>query len=203
MECIQGKRFLQIEPSVLDDWIGHYQKLLVDIGTGDGRFVRAFARAHPEYFAVGLDTCRENLQANTRLRIPNMIYLIGPAKALPTELYGRATILTINFPWGSLLRELLDGDPALLSGLSSTAHEGALLEIRVNADALLHKMGSSVEQWSQKIQDALTHHGFGIRSSEWLGPDELGTLESTWAKRLAFGRDRRALYIVAERIGKL
>ena len=136
MESIQGKQSLYIDPVVLANWLADYDNVLIDIGTGDGRFVKTFAEAHPEYFVIGIDTCRENLQVNSRSKLPNVRYLICPARSLPAELYARAEIITINFPWGSLLSDLLDKDPALLFGLAAIAKPGTVLEVRVNADAL-------------------------------------------------------------------
>jgi hypothetical protein len=199
MESIQGKQSLYIEPAILVNRLADYDNLLVDIGTGDGRFVKAFAEAHPEYFAIGIDTCRENLHVNSRGKLQNVLYLICPARSLPSELYGKARIITVNFPWGSLLSDLLDKDPALLFGLAAIAKSGALLELRVNADAL-RECGLSLDEGSKQIQSALTLSGYEIRSSVLLGPRELRLCETTWAKRLAFGRDPHALYIVAERI---
>jgi 16S rRNA (adenine(1408)-N(1))-methyltransferase len=198
MESIQGKQSLYLEPALFVNWLTVYEKVLVDIGTGDGRFVKTFAEAHPEYLAIGIDTCRENLYVNSRGKLPNALYLIYPARSLPAELYGRASIITINFPWGSLLSGLLDEDPALLFGLAAIAKPGAILELRVNADALQER-GLLIDQDHQRIQSALTISGYKIHLSNLLGARELRLCQTTWAKRLAFGRDPRALYIVAER----
>jgi 16S rRNA (adenine(1408)-N(1))-methyltransferase len=199
MESIQGKQSLYLEPALFVDRLAVYENVLVDIGTGDGRFVKTFAEAHPDFLAIGIDTCRENLSVNSRGKLPNALYLICPARSLPAELYGRASIITINFPWGSLLSGLLDEDPALLSGLAAIAKPDAVLELRVNADALLER-GLSIDQGHKRIQRALAISGFKIRLSNLLGPRELRLCQTTWAKRLAFGRDPRALNIAAERI---
>jgi hypothetical protein len=105
----------------------------------------------------------------------------------------------INFPWGSLLGDLLGKDPALLFGLAAIAKMGTVLEIRVNADAL-QEYGLSLDEGSKQIQSALMLAGYEIRASVMLGPRELRLCQTSWAKRLAFGRDPHAFYIVAERI---
>src|SRR6266508_632898 len=186
MESIQGKQSLHIEPAFLTNWLAGYDNGLVDIGTGDGLFVKTFAEAHPEYFAIGIDTCRENLYANSRCKSPNALYFICNARSLPSELYGRANIITINLPWGSLLGDLLAKDPSLLSSLAAIAEPGATLEVRVNADAL-QECGFSLDEGSNHIQTALTQYGYEVHSSGLLGPLELRACQTTWAKRLAFG----------------
>jgi len=199
MESIQGKQSLHIEPAVLTSRLAGYQNILVDIGTGDGRFIKSFAETHPDYFAVGIDTCRENLHVNSHLRLPNALYLICAGRALPTELYGRTTLITINFPWGSLLGGLLEHERSLLLSLSAIAQPGAVLEVRINADAL-QEFGWSLDNGSTQIQDALMQFDYKIHSSVLLGPHELRACKTTWAKRLAFGHNPRALCISAEKI---
>src|SRR3954463_1228305 len=110
MESIQGKHALRIGASALLGRLAGYQEVLLDVGAGDGRLVRQMAAACPARFAIGVDTCRENLRANSRATPPNALYLIADARALPSALDQTATHLTINFPWGSLLSGLLAGD---------------------------------------------------------------------------------------------
>jgi hypothetical protein len=43
-----------------------------------------------------------------------------------------ASKVTINFPWGSLLTGLVDGEPMLLEGLLDITRAGAALEVRLN-----------------------------------------------------------------------
>jgi len=198
MESIQGKQSRHFEPALLADRLAGYDSLLVDIGTGDGRFVKDFAETHPESFAIGIDTCRENLYAVSRRRRPNALFLICPAGALPGELFGRASMITINFPWGSLLRGLLEPDPALFSGLAAVARLGTRLELRVNSGGL-QESGLTLEAACGQIASALTHSGYEVCSSSLLGSRELRACGTTWAKRLAFGRDPHALQICARR----
>ena len=65
-----------------------------------------------------------------RLALPNALYVVANAQALPCEMHELASHVTINFPWGSLLSGLLTGDPALLDSLIAIARQGALLDVR-------------------------------------------------------------------------
>ena len=38
-----------------------YQGVLIDIGTGDGRYVQHTAQLGAEQYVIGIDACRENL----------------------------------------------------------------------------------------------------------------------------------------------
>ena len=43
-----------------------YNHISLDLGTGDGRYVRTLAERHPERFSIGVDACRENLREHSR-----------------------------------------------------------------------------------------------------------------------------------------
>ncbi len=144
MEGIQGKRAVAIDAAALAARMAGYRAILIDIGTGDGRWVRHVARTHPDWFAIGVDACREGLRAASRAAPPNALYVIANALALPRELGGLATAITVNFPWGSLLAGLLEGEFALLDGLRGVARPNATLEVRLNGGALA-AAGCSVE----------------------------------------------------------
>ena len=199
MEMLRGKTSLAIDAAALAARQTGYPHTLIDIGTGDGRFVRALAEQQPNWFVIGIDACRENLRVRSRAGLPNVLYLIANARALPAELGGLADRLTINFPWGSLLSGLLDGDPGLLGGLSSVARPGAGLEIRLNGEAFA-EAGADLESGAAAIDAVLAGNGFRVRARRMLGPAELKAFPSTWARRLAFGRDPRALALTATRI---
>lgn len=194
METIEGKHAREIDAPELARRLAGYTHVLVDLGTGDGRFVRAIAASCPTTFAIGIDACRENLRERSRTAPRNALYVIANALALPHEIDGLATHLTINFPWGSLLAGLLAGDPALVERLAALARPGALLEVRLNAGALADA-GWPLEDGGQRVRQALHAEGFSVRRPVILGSRELRACPTTWARRLAFGRDPRALYL--------
>jgi 16S rRNA (adenine(1408)-N(1))-methyltransferase len=194
MESIQGKRALWMDTPALLGRLAGYQEVLLDIGAGDGRFVRQMAAECPARFAIGVDACRENLRTHSRAAPANALYLIADARALPCALDQRATHVTINFPWGSLLSGLLAGEAVLLERLAAVVQPGALLELRLNAGALA-EAGWDLADGGEHIRQALHAAGFQVRSAIVLGPQELRACPTTWARRLAYGRDPRGLYL--------
>ncbi len=90
----------------------------------------------PTDFIIGVDSCRENLHEHSRAKLSNMLFVIASAQNLPCELNGLVSHITINFPWGSLLQSLLDGDSRLMRGLESIASSPTSLDIRLNGGAL-------------------------------------------------------------------
>jgi 16S rRNA (adenine(1408)-N(1))-methyltransferase len=194
MESIQGKRAVQIDAPTLLSRLADYREVLLDLGAGDGRFVRQMAAECSARFAIGVDACRENLRANSRTAPGNALYLIGDARAIPCALDQQATHITINFPWGSLLGGLLAGEAALLERIAAVARPRALLELRLNAGALT-EAGWEPADGSEQIRQALHTAGFCMRPALLLGPQELRACPTTWARRLACGRDPRGVYV--------
>ena len=196
MECVRGKTSAEIDMDRLARGAAGYDDVLIDVGTGDGRYVLHVARTSPNWFALGVDACRENLRKASRNAPPNAMYVIANALALPRELGGMASRVTINFPWGTLLRGLLDGEPMLLEGLLAIARPGAALEIRLNAGAL-RDAGYTLESGGARVGRALREGGFDVGDLVGLDARELRRCQTTWAKRLAYGRDPRAVFLRA------
>jgi hypothetical protein len=198
MEIMRGKYTSFIDASALAERLNGYDTVHIDIGTGDGRFVQHLARTCPNYFVIGIDACRENLQEVSRRAPHNALFVIANAQTLPAELHGLAAHIAINFPWGSLLEGLLIEDPSLLAGLVAIAHPNAELDIRLNGGALA-EAGWSLEEGAEQVRKVLSANGFNVRPPITLSARELRSYPTTWAKRLAYGRDPRAIYLRARK----
>jgi 16S rRNA (adenine(1408)-N(1))-methyltransferase len=194
MEILRGKSASFIDTPALAELLVRYDSAHLDIGTGDGRFVLHTAQKNPRRFVIGLDACRENLRDASRRAPDNALFVIANACAMPAELRGVASNITINFPWGSLLTGLLDADPALLSGLMSVALPSTTVDVRLNAGALA-EAGWPLETGAAHIHEVLVAHGLRMKRPVALHAPDLREYPTTWAKRLAFGRDPRALHL--------
>lgn len=194
METIRGKVSLDLDLTDFYARLANYNRIMLDLGTGDGKFAFCHADKFPNHFVIGVDSCRENLHEHSRAKLPNLLYVIASAQALPHELHGLVSHITINFPWGSLLESLLIGDDRLLRGLESVAGSSAAVDIHLNGGALAEQ-GWSLEDGAERIFENLTHAGWRIRKPEKLDLHALRAFPSTWAKRLAFGRDPRAIQL--------
>jgi 16S rRNA (adenine(1408)-N(1))-methyltransferase len=192
MEVIRGKRVMMLEAAALAEALSGYDEVHMDIGTGDGRFARYMAQECPRWLVIGVDACRENLYAGSRRAPANTLFVIANAQALPPGLNGLAGQVTINFPWGSLLGGLLEHDSDVVAGLRRVMRPGGRVEIRLNAGALA-EAGWSLEDGADQVRDVLAASGFAMRSALVMPAGELKRLPTTWAKRLAFGRDPRAI----------
>jgi hypothetical protein len=194
MESIRGKHAARVDAATLARQLAGYAHVLIDLGTGDGAFVRHIAAHAPGTFAIGVDLCAANLREASRRAPANALYLVASAHALPAALHGLATHLTINFPWGDLLTGLLAADSRLPATLAALGRPAARLEIRLNGGALA-EAGRPLPEAGIAIGHALRQAGFRVAPPRLLTAADLRACPTPWAHRLAFGRDPSALYL--------
>jgi 16S rRNA (adenine(1408)-N(1))-methyltransferase len=194
METILGRKSLALDLTGLAERLANYNRVMLDLGTGDGRYVQYLADNFPDAFVIGVDACRENLQEHSRTKQPNALFVIANAQDLPHELNGLVSHLTINFPWGSLLKSLLDGDPKFMHGLEAVSCMGASLTVRLNGGALAEQAWT-LEDGAEQIYNNLMQAGWQLKDPVLMQAEALRGFPTTWAKRLAFGRDPRAMQL--------
>jgi 16S rRNA (adenine(1408)-N(1))-methyltransferase len=194
METIRGRTSLDLDLTELHARLANYNCITLDLGTGDGKFAFHHAERFPHHFVIGVDSCRENLHERSRAKLPNLLFIIASAQNLPPELSRQVSRITINFPWGSLLGSLLAGDPLLMRGLESVAQLSASLKMRLNGGALTEQ-GWSLEEGAEQIRGNLIRAGWQVGKPAVMDSRALKKFPSTWAKRLAFGRDPRAVQL--------
>ena len=192
METIRGRRSLVVDFIGLKDRLADYNRIMLDLGTGDGRYVYTLAGERPDWFVIGIDSSRENLREYSQAKLQNMLFVIASAQSLPAELNGFISHLSINFPWGSLLESLLTGDSKLMRGLESVSHSATSIDLYLNGGALV-EAGTTLETGAEKIYDHLIQSGWQLRRPVMLNDIVLKSFPTTWARRLAHGRDPRTI----------
>jgi 16S rRNA (adenine(1408)-N(1))-methyltransferase len=187
--------------------------VIVDIGTGDGRYVYRSARANPDKFYIGIDAqakalgkVSERTHRNPkRGGLPNILFVHAPVEGLPPELDHVADEIHIHFPWASLLRAVALGDQDVLAGLRRVAAPGAWLEvligldeIRDSAEAHRLELPPLAEEYVRStLAPRYAAAGFDVLESGILPVTEWPHIDTSWAKRLQNNRSRRLLFIVA------
>ena len=126
--------------------------------------------------------------------LANALFVVAAAEALPPELDGLADLVAVYFPWGSLLRGLLDADPALMTGLTRVMRPGAVLSMLLSAT--VRDRGAGVEPIQERTLHALTErygrYGLDLIEVRPATPADVAASHSTWGKRLGAGRQRPA-----------
>ena len=199
METIRGRMSHSLDFNGFKNHFTNYSqgpegRVVLDLGTGDGRYVRFLADRNPDWFVIGVDSCRENLRDHSRAKLQNMLFIIASAQNLPDELEGLVSHITVNFPWGSLLGSLLANDASLMNGLSFVARKNARIQIFLNGGAMAEQ-GVDLEDGATQLHENLLTAGWRCGSPIPLSVDVLQRYPTTWAKRLAYGRDPRAMML--------
>ena len=135
----------------------------------------------------------------------NALFVVAGAERLPDELRGLADELTILFPWGSLLRGTLaldDAVPASAGIASLLAPDGiatAFVSIEDRDGLELPRLDA--EGACEALRERWSRHGLELCGLRQSTPAELTATRSSWARRLAAGRDRVAWRIELRAFG--
>jgi 16S rRNA (adenine(1408)-N(1))-methyltransferase len=170
--------------------------------------VLAAARAQPERLVVGVDASAAAMAEASRRAaakparggLPNALFVVAAAEALPAELDGVADLVTVSFPWGSLLRGLLEPDPRVLGGVAGLLAPGATLRLLVST---IERDRAGVEPVGEhslrRLAGAYDRWGLAVTSVAPATAADVAAAHSTWGKRLGAGRGRPAWRLEATR----
>ena len=95
--------------------------------------------------------------------------------------------MTINFPWGSLLRGVLGRDDAVLAGIAPLLAPGAEASALVS---VVPRDGVPPIPEPDALAQAYARHGLRLVEARAATPEEVAASGSSWAKRLRAGRER-------------
>jgi 16S rRNA (adenine(1408)-N(1))-methyltransferase len=182
-----------------------FPEVVLDLGTGDGRFVLATATAHPDVLTIGVDAdaasmadaSRRAARGVRRGGLVNALFVAAAAESLPLELDGIAASLTVHFPWGSLLRGLVSADSGILAGVTRVTRPGAHVTLLLSVTERDHVAGldrldaAAVE----RIACGYAAHGLALIDGRPATKAEVAASRSTWAARLGAG-DRRPAWLL-------
>lgn len=188
--------------------------VIVDIGTGDGRFVYESAKESPEKFFIGIDPNTKPLEkiSMKATRKPakgglaNVLFIRAAIEQLPTELDSAADEIHIHFPWGSLLGAIAVGEERILRSLHRISAPRCLLEVVIGFDPerdrqeleRLGMAGFSLDYVKNKLASRYSKCGLKLKESGVLERAEWTQLHTSWARRLSSNEAREVVYFVAE-----
>jgi len=183
----------------------------IDVGTGDGRAVLATAATEPAGLAIGIDANAASMAEVSRRAArspakggqPNALFLLGAAEAIPEELHGIADLVTVQLPWGSLLRGCLGQDDAVAAGVASLLRPGGTLELLL-APAERDRLDgfpTELAGVAAAASNAFATYGLSVIEARPATAAEILASHSTWARRLLAGpaRKRRTVTLVRMR----
>ena len=188
--------------------------VIVDIGTGDGRFVSTAARANPSKFYIGIDANAKPLEKismkatrkSAKGGLPNVLFVQAAVENLPEELNETADEIHIHFPWGSLLRAVVLGDETVLASLRRICAPECLIEIivgiaeeRDKSEIERLKLPKLSPDYLEKVLiPKYKTAGFEILDNGILNSSDWSKLETSWARKLQGAGNRRVIYIILQ-----
>jgi 16S rRNA (adenine(1408)-N(1))-methyltransferase len=190
--------------------------VIVDIGTGDGRFVYQSARQNPNKFYIGIDPNVRPLEKISEKihRKPskggaaNVLFVQSAVEDLPPELDGVADEVHVHFPWGSLLRAVGTADVGVLRNVRRICSTGALLEVVLGLDASrdrseIERLGLppfTLDYIDNQLISEYGSAGFEIFERGILPAEQWPEFNTSWAKRLQGNEQRSITYLIARAI---
>lgn len=113
------------------------------------------------------------------------------------ELAGSGVLVTVRFPWGSLLRGCLGRDARVAAGVASLVTSDGALELLLAPSARdgLEGIPIEVETIVEAAACAFAPHGLVLEEGRAATAPEISRSGSTWAKRLS-GRDATFVCLV-------
>lgn len=168
--------------------------MTIDAGTGDGRAVLATALREPATLVLGLDANASGMAEASRRAakprrkggLPNARFVRAAVEAPPLELAGIADLVTVRFPWGSLLLGVVGLDATVAAGLASLVAADGRIELLVapiERDGL-DGIPTSTEGLIAAAATAFRPHGFEIEATAQPTQAEIRATGSTWSRRL-------------------
>lgn len=200
-----------LEDDEFESLAREYDDVVIDIGTGDGRFVLRTARDRPQSLVIGIDPVQEAMAGVARRAsakpsrggVPNALFLVASAEALPGALSSKASLVTVNYPWGALLRTLVEPDRDGLRAVAGLLQPGGRLIALLNASVTddrdygerlglppledAHIEERLVPGWQESGLEGVTWHR--------LEPAEEPAHHTTWGRRLVRGSNRSTIVV--------
>ncbi|MDQ7829393.1 MAG: class I SAM-dependent methyltransferase [Armatimonadota bacterium] len=187
VDVVCGRRLERVPAAALRVWAQTYQRVVVDLGAGDGRAAYRLARTHPTWAALAVDPDVRALREVSwraarpvpRGGAPNACFIRAALEMLPAGLDALADEIRIAYPWGSLLRTVLGQDAMELRRMVRLGAPGAQVRAEVNRSALAVVPGGP-EAAGPDLAAAWEAAGLRVVSVVWGAP----ALETSWGRRL-------------------
>jgi hypothetical protein len=128
--------------------------------------------------------------------LPNARFIASGMEQLPAELAGFASLVTVHFPWGSLLRAAVGKDAAGAAGIARLVVRGGRLRLLVSAAERDANGGGVVDLDPGAVAGAYRELGMVLCACRPASAEDLAGAHSTWGRRLlSSGRERRTWLI--------
>lgn len=193
LDVVRGRRIERVPAAAVIRWIRGFERTVLDLGTGDGRWAYRRARADVRTAFIGIDA-NARLMREVSFRagrkparggVANLFFIRASVEALPQALTGVADEIYVLYPWGSLLETVWTPRPDGLRAIAGLARSAGRLEVHVNASAV-----------GDLRQSETLATGYGAAGVHLDGVTfDAGAARTSWGGRIAHGREPRIIVL--------
>lgn len=212
MKLVVGNKQKELNTKDFIDLTTKFSSVVLDLGTGDGRFVYKNAVSNPNTLYIGIDPSEKQLHIYSRKavrsKLNNALFVVGSIENLPIDTESRIDKINVNLPWGTLLENVVKPTKGTISKLSRLLKKGGEIDIifgytpefepsetkRLN----LPVIGNELIEGT--ITPLFESSNLVLKNYRELNKQELKDIETTWAKKLNFGKDRKIYNISFKKI---
>lgn len=208
LNVIKGKNIIPTDKLKINTT---YQRVVIDLGCGDGKETYKQASIHTKNFYIGIDANFAGLEEISHKSdrkpakggLENIIFIHSAAEQLPDELNEIADEVQVNFPWGSLLKGVILAEDDFMNNITKVSKDRAVLEIittyddkfeeRFRKDSNLPEL--TFEYINKNLRNNYRKFGITIEKIQELNEEEKQQIQSSWGKQILSKRSRKVFYI--------
>lgn len=137
---VRGRQVITVDGDEVRRAAGRSRRVVVDLGTGDGRWIYRLARAHPDWYCIGIDANAAAMRQSSwrasrkpsRGGAANVLFILAAAEAPPEALFSIADEVWVQHPWGTLKRIVQAHDLESLQHVARIGKPGATFHVTLN-----------------------------------------------------------------------
>ena len=173
------------------------------MGAGDGRFVLRRAAEHPEELVLAVDASQVAMReaswrANRSAKrggVANAVFVASSLERLPAELDGIGSLVTVHFPWGSLLDAATGREADGADRLAALVAPGGHLRLLLSASSR-DGQGGATSLEPLAVADAFADRGFAVEQCRTATLLDADAAHSSWGRRLLRGDGDRSAWLL-------
>ncbi len=208
MIVVKGNKKIELSKEEFNNILDKYASVEVDIGTGDGRFVHKNALKNKNTLFIGLDPSDKQLEIYSKKtlkkKLDNTLFVIGSIENTPEELVEIGNKIHITLPWGTLLEKVIKPTEEFICTLKNMLKThgklelifGYVPELEPSEAKRLNLPDVDDVYIKRELLPMFEKFNFKLDKINELSRKDIGELETTWAKRLKFGKNRK-IYILS------
>lgn len=209
MRIIKGTK---TEDSSLPKELSDFEKIICDLGCGDGKQIYKLAKSNPNNYYIGIDS-NKSLLAEISARVlkkeskgglKNLLFIEANAYNLPDELENLFDEVQINFPWGSLLEGVALANPELFNSISKISKNNSVLKMLFTYNDKFeesYRLQKSLPKLSlyylNSLKPKFTSYGIKVTNIYILTTEQKKNIQSSWGKKILSKRNREVYYLEA------